>query len=211
MWPRAGAPSLRHEVLPPRDRAVGEQLGHRLARPSHVPRLVRVSSSEVLIRPHPAGQRKFEAFSPQAVHGRARRSMLLGTQRLWGPEATRDTHANSSQGTAVSAVARVDAREPVSREVVEPKSRVVPRGAQERRKPMAVVIGRVAVREHDSKPRREKLRHCACVENTRRSRRVRGSHPAPRKPLARASGVRLRTAIALRPLGEPQLYGESIH
>ena len=92
----ADALVLRHEVRPPRDRAVGEQLGHRLARPFHVPRLDRVSSSEVLVRLDSADQRGLKACSPQAVQGRIRRRTLPGLKRLWGPVAARTSHCTQN-------------------------------------------------------------------------------------------------------------------
>ena len=65
-------------------------------------------------------------------------------------------------------------------------------------------IGQVAVHELDSKPRREKLRHRAGVENAAEDSAYAG-HSAPRKPFARAAGVRLRAFRALRPLGGARL------
>ena len=121
-----------------------------------------VPRTDVLIGPHAGDQRDLEARSQKAKSERARYRTTPGPQRLRRLEAARDLHADLSHGAAVPTVfrvdvrelVRVDAREPIGREVVEPKSRVVLRGDQERRKLMAIVIGRAVAREQDSKPRR---------------------------------------------------------
>ena len=117
----------------------------------------------MLIGPHAGDQRELKARSQKAMPERVRCSTIPDPRRLWRLGAARDSHADLSYGAAVPAVSRVDVREPVrvyareliSREVVEPKSRDILQGNQERRKLMAIVIGQAAAREHDSKPRRE--------------------------------------------------------